>query len=88
MERGILKILEEKIPVPQIFYYDSSCCKFSYPFMLLRWVPGVQLSEILNEYKNIKLNAAHEIGALLAKIHNIKFTSPGFFDETYIYKNL
>lgn len=56
--------------------------------MLLRWVPGVQLSEILNEYQNIKLNAAHEIGALLAKIHNIKFTSPGFFDETYIYKNL
>jgi aminoglycoside phosphotransferase (APT) family kinase protein len=82
VERKILKILKDRVPVPHSLYYDSSCSKFDYPFIILSWIQGVQLSEILNRgNKSVISNAVREIGALLAKVHSITFPSSGFFDE-------
>ncbi|WP_099156754.1 phosphotransferase family protein [Virgibacillus ndiopensis] len=82
IERDILTILEDKIPVPQPLYSDSSCTIIDYPFILLSWVHGNQLSEILNKRnKDVISNAAKEAGDLLAKVHRITFPSSGFFDK-------
>jgi aminoglycoside phosphotransferase (APT) family kinase protein len=82
VERKILKILEDRVPVPHSLYYDSSCSLYDYPFIILSWVQGVQLSELINQGNNCVISKAlKEVGELLATVHRITFPSSGFFDE-------
>ncbi|WP_070119385.1 phosphotransferase family protein [Bacillus marinisedimentorum] len=82
IERKILNLLKDVIPVPQVIYNDSSCSVFKYPFLILSWVQGVQLSEILYRRNKKEIAcAANEVGKFLAEIHKNKFPFPGFFDE-------
>ncbi|WP_188456733.1 phosphotransferase family protein [Virgibacillus oceani] len=82
IEREILTILKDKVPVPNPLYSDSSCTNLDYPYVLLSWIQGYQLSELLNEgNQNLISNAAKEAGSLLAKVHSVTFPSSGFFNE-------
>jgi aminoglycoside phosphotransferase (APT) family kinase protein len=82
IERRILNILKDRVPVSLALYSDSSCSVFDYPFIILSWVEGVQLSEIIyGGNKRSISNVAKEVGELLAKVHSITFPSSGFFDE-------
>ncbi|WP_026694125.1 phosphotransferase family protein [Peribacillus kribbensis] len=81
VERGILKLLDG-IPVPLPLYHDSSCTGYKYPFMILSWIQGVQLSEIIKRgEKKAVSNAAEKAGEVLAKIHRVTFSASGFFNE-------
>ncbi|MGR3765483.1 phosphotransferase family protein [Rossellomorea sp. NS-SX7] len=82
IEAEIARLLDGRVPVPQTLYADSSCSVFHYPFMLMKWVPGVQLSEMVDR-KNEKIlwTAAHAAGEALANIHAVTFPESGFLDD-------
>ncbi|WP_341985422.1 aminoglycoside phosphotransferase family protein [Rossellomorea oryzaecorticis] len=81
IESEIAKLLEGRVPVPKVLYSDSSCSVFNYPFLLMNWVRGEQLSEMMDR-KNEKIiwRAATAAGAALAEVHKMKFHDSGFFD--------
>ncbi|WP_421383400.1 phosphotransferase family protein [Bacillus salacetis] len=82
VEMKVLELVENTLPVPRVLYYDFSLSQFNYPFLLLSWVEGVQLSELFLTGDEASLsNAGYEVGRYLAKMHSIQFASPGFFDE-------
>jgi aminoglycoside phosphotransferase (APT) family kinase protein len=81
VEKEILELVENTLPVPQVLYHDFSLAQFNYPFLLLSWVEGVQLSELFLTGDEALSNAGYEVGRHLARMHSIQFASPGFFDE-------
>jgi aminoglycoside phosphotransferase (APT) family kinase protein len=82
IESEIAKLLEGRVAVPQVLYADSSCSVFNYPFLLMNWVRGEQLSEMIDR-KNERIiwSAATAAGAALAEVHKMKFLDSGFFDD-------
>jgi aminoglycoside phosphotransferase (APT) family kinase protein len=82
IESEIAKLLEGRVPVPQVLYSDSSFSVCNYPFLVMNWVGGVQLSEMIDR-KNEKIiwSAATKAGAALAEVHKMKFHDSGFFDD-------
>jgi aminoglycoside phosphotransferase (APT) family kinase protein len=82
IEREIAKHLEGRVPVARILYFDSSCSLFQFPFLLMKWVRGEQLSEMMYRGNANKIrSAAGAAGATLAEIHKMKFPASGFFDD-------
>lgn len=82
IEKGVLELVKNTLPVPKVLYHDFSLSLFEYPFLILNWVEGFQLSELFLTGDRLKLsNAGHEVGRILASMHAVQFTSPGFFDE-------
>lgn len=82
IERRIINLLKDVVPVPQVFYSESFSAVINHPFLILDWVKGSQLSEII--YKGNKRaisSAASAVGEALAQIHKMKFPASGFFDE-------
>lgn len=82
IESEIAKLLEGRVPVPQVLYTDPSCSVFNHPFLLMNWVRGEQLSEMIDR-KNERIiwSAATAAGAVLAEVHKMKFHDSGFFDD-------
>ncbi|QDP41579.1 phosphotransferase family protein [Radiobacillus deserti] len=82
IERKILNLVKDKVPVPQVLYIDSSCSVLKHPFLILSWVNGTQLSEVMSEKspKNTS-SIGNAVGKALSQIHKVKFAEPGFFDE-------
>ncbi|MFQ3545273.1 aminoglycoside phosphotransferase family protein [Halobacillus rhizosphaerae] len=82
VERKVLQLVEDTVPVPEVLYSDFSLSTYEYPVILLSWIHGDQLSEMFDKKEEEKLiQAAHETGRHLAAIHTFQFSSPGFFDE-------
>ncbi len=82
IERELLKRFKGVVPVPQVLFMDTSCTKLAHPFIVLSWVEGVQLSELIYRENREKIvTAATETGKYLARIHKVKFPQSGFFDE-------
>ncbi|MYL71587.1 phosphotransferase [Halobacillus litoralis] len=82
IEKRILERVQNHLPVPEVLYHDFSLSRVEYPFLLLNWVEGFQLSELFKEGDTDKLSVAgHEVGRWLAEMHSIQFSGPGFFDE-------
>jgi aminoglycoside phosphotransferase (APT) family kinase protein len=89
IESEIAKLLEGRVPVPQVLYSDSSFSVCNYPFLVMNWVGGVQLSEMIDR-KNEKIiwSAATAAGAALAEVHKMKFHDSGFFDDHLNIKSM
>ncbi|WP_113928019.1 aminoglycoside phosphotransferase family protein [Bacillus sp. P14.5] len=82
IEMKVLELVENILPVPQVLYHDFSLSHIDYPFLLLSWVEGFQLSQLFLTGEEAALsNAGHEAGKYLARMHSIQFSSPGFFDK-------
>ncbi|RIW28935.1 aminoglycoside phosphotransferase family protein [Bacillus salacetis] len=82
IEKNVLERAANILPVPRVLYHDFTLSHIQYPFIILNWVKGFQLSELfLTGDESSISNAGSEIGKHLAKMHSIRFTSPGFFDE-------
>ncbi|WP_409296926.1 phosphotransferase family protein [Peribacillus sp. SCS-26] len=81
IERKIAELLKGKIPAADVLYTDDTCEKADAPFLLMNFVSGVQLSEIiLRKDSSLVKKAARDAGRHLARIHSLKFDGPGFFD--------
>ncbi|WLR46610.1 aminoglycoside phosphotransferase family protein [Halobacillus litoralis] len=82
IEKRILERVQNHLPVPGVLYHDFSLSRVEYPFLVLNWVEGFQLSELFKEGDTNKLSdAGHEVGRWLAEMHSIQFSALGFFDE-------
>ncbi|MCA0970868.1 aminoglycoside phosphotransferase family protein [Halobacillus litoralis] len=82
IEKRILERVQSNLPVPEVLYHDFTLSQIEYPFLVLNWVEGFQLSELFNEGDHDKLSdAGQEVGKWLAEMHSIQFSAPGFFDE-------
>ncbi|WP_181350879.1 phosphotransferase family protein [Thalassobacillus sp. CUG 92003] len=81
VETAVLKEMKGRVPVPEVLYADFSCSTFKAPLTLLSWVPGRQLSEVMDKTPGHTNRAASETGKMLARIHNVTFPSSGFLDE-------
>ncbi|WP_386059608.1 phosphotransferase family protein [Thalassobacillus hwangdonensis] len=82
IEKGVLQLVKSTIPVPQVLYHDASLSQFEYPYLVLDWIKGTQLSELfISRDQQSLVYAGQEVGRVLASLHAIQFTSPGFFDE-------
>lgn len=83
IEKEVLQLVHGKLPVPEVLYHDFSLSTLEYPFVVLSWVDGFQLSELFQKGDPSDLaNSGNEVGRHLAEMHNIQFSSPGFFDAT------
>ncbi|WP_409291454.1 phosphotransferase family protein [Peribacillus sp. SCS-37] len=81
IERKIAGLLKGKVPAADVLYTDDTCEKADVPFLLMNFVPGVQLSEIILRKDSRQMKkAAWDAGRHLAQIHSLKFDGPGFFD--------
>jgi aminoglycoside phosphotransferase (APT) family kinase protein len=82
IECKIARLLSGKVPVAQVLYSDSSCSLFQFPFLLMKWVRGEQLSQMIyRENANEIWSAGGAAGAALAEIHKMKLPDSGFFDD-------
>ena len=81
-ERGLLNLLKGKVPVPQVLYIDSSSSVLNYPFLILSWVNGTQLSVMMNDNKRKISSIGNLVGKSLSQIHKIRFPESGFFDDS------
>ncbi|WP_372870063.1 phosphotransferase family protein, partial [Planomicrobium okeanokoites] len=83
IEKEVLQLVHGKLPVPEVLYHDFSLSTLEYPFVVLSWVDGFQLSELFQKGDPSDLaNSGNEVGRHLAEMHSIQFSSPGFFDAT------
>ena len=83
IEKEVLQLVQGKLPVPEVLYHDFSLSLLEYPFLVLTWVDGFQLSELFQKGDPSDLaNSGNEVGRHLAEMHSIQFSSPGFFDAT------
>ncbi|TMU87532.1 aminoglycoside phosphotransferase family protein [Bacillus sp. BHET2] len=81
IEKEILTLLKDRVPVPQVLYSDFSCTVFNKPFVLMNWKTGIQLSEVLQKNSTLQSGAATTVGSTLACIHKIRFPHSGFFND-------
>ncbi|WP_079479077.1 phosphotransferase family protein [Halobacillus salinus] len=80
-ERGILELLKGKVPVPRVISYGTLHSMLENPYLVLSWVEGEQLSEVIYRDQSLQVaQAAEAVGRSLAEIHTIKFPEPGFLD--------
>ncbi|TGB03724.1 phosphotransferase family protein [Halobacillus salinus] len=80
-ERGILKFLKGKVPVPRVLYYGTSESVLEHAFLLLSWVEGEQLSEVIYKDQSSQIEeAAETVGRTLANIHAFKFPGAGLLN--------
>jgi aminoglycoside phosphotransferase (APT) family kinase protein len=76
VEHPVLEKLYGRVPVPWIYAVDSTADP---PFMLLRWIEGRRLDELLSDCDAITaLELAASCGTALAAIHETRFPAPGF----------
>ncbi|MFS1512457.1 phosphotransferase family protein [Chengkuizengella sp. SCS-71B] len=83
VEKKIYERLADELPVPKVLYADFSCEKYQTPFMIINWIQGIQLKELMVNYgsANSIEKIGREIGKYLAKLHSYQFEKGGFFDE-------
>jgi len=73
-------LVENLIPVPDIFYHDTSCKVIEHPYALMQWVDGILMRDlILNNEKDGIASTAFEAGIYLYHISQIKYDQGGFF---------
>jgi fructokinase len=78
-EAAILELVKERVPVPEVLYVSP---RASGPptYVVLRWVDGVPLDQILAEGTSSDARGAvTAAGSVLANLQAFRFASAGFF---------
>lgn len=80
-EVEVHRLLADKIPVPKIYYADSECQRYPYPYTIMEWVEGQLMRDvILSEEESAITDCAYEAGKYLNLLRKIKFPYSGFFE--------
>ncbi|HYM14554.1 MAG TPA: phosphotransferase [Dehalococcoidia bacterium] len=81
-EASILALVERTLPVPQVLHVSAGRCGAP-AFVILSWVDGESLEEVLNTSACRDARAAaRATGEVLAKLQRFRFAEPGFFGPT------
>lgn len=82
VEAALLRLLADRVPVPEVVYADAEGSLFGEPFILTRFAPGVPLAAAFagaDEEDGDQL--AQIVGQTLATISAVRFGRAGFFSD-------
>lgn len=81
-EFALHKLLNDKVPVAEIIYIDTSCSIIPYPFAVLEWVEGILMRDVVlaGEVEAIE-TCAFQAGKHLATLREIRLPHSGFFQK-------
>ena len=83
-EIAILRALEDKVPVPRVFWSKKYADKFNGHFAVLHFIPGSLLSDVEDSLEACQIaRIGSQLGQILALFHNIRFDKPGFLGESF-----
>lgn len=78
-EASILELVKERVPVPEVLYVSPEAPE-PHTYLILRWVDGVPLDELLAEGASSDARrAVRTTGSVLAKLQEFRFARSGFF---------
>jgi aminoglycoside phosphotransferase (APT) family kinase protein len=81
-EASILELVKERVPVPEVFYVSPEA-REPHTYIILSWVGGVPLDQLLAEGASSDARrAVRATGSVLAKLQGFQFASSGFFGST------
>jgi len=81
-EAALLELVKERVPVPEGIYVSPEGCE-PHTYLVMRWVDGVTLDELVTEgAPSDARSAAMATGRVLARLRNFRFARSGFFDHT------
>ena len=79
-EVALARFLQDRVPVPEVIYADTTGEIIGHPAVVSRYVDGVLLDRILLEADASDIDDMGEaVGAVLADIAAVRFPCPGFF---------
>lgn len=79
-ETELIRLLQGRVPVPDMLYADHSCTVYSRPYAILRWMPGVRAGDVLEGGDAADVERSfRSIGASLAAIQGVRMPRAGFF---------
>ncbi len=79
-EAALLRLVAGVVPVPRTLYVEPEAGRFTYPYIVLSWEPGIPLIDALADLppeEGPSLAAA--LGEVAAHIGSFTFAEPGFF---------
>lgn len=80
-EAALHRLLSPNLPVPQVLFAAHANPVTGHAYMLREWAEGQRLEVAAqNQTGAVLLQLAGEVGAALARIHNVTFTEAGFLD--------
>lgn len=81
-EASILELVKERVPVPEVLYVSPEA-REPHTYIILRWLGGVPLDQLLAESASSDARrAVRATGSVLAKLQGFQFASSGFFGRT------
>jgi aminoglycoside phosphotransferase (APT) family kinase protein len=81
-EASILKLIKQRVPVPEILYVSPPASE-PHAYIIIGWVAGVPLDEVLTEAPRGDARVAvRSTGGVLARLQEFRFATSGFFGST------
>jgi len=81
-EASILELVKERVPVPEVLYVSPEA-REPHTYVILRWVRGVPLDQLLAEgAPSDARRAVRATGSVLARLQGFRFARSGFFGST------
>ena len=81
-EASILELVKEHVPVPEVLYVSPKDSE-PHTYVVLRWVDGIPLDQVLTEGTSSDAKGAVKAtGNVLAKLQAFQFPRSGFFGRT------
>ena len=80
-EAALLRLVANRVPVPQALYVEPTTASFDYPYIALSWMDGVPLLDALPTLPAEEApTLAAALGAVAARIGSFTFEAAGFLD--------
>ncbi len=81
-EASILQLVKDHVPVPEVLYVSPEA-REPHTYVILRWVGGVPLDQLLADGALLDAKrAVRATGSVLAKLQMFRFANSGFFGRT------
>ncbi|HET9109435.1 MAG TPA: phosphotransferase [Ktedonobacterales bacterium] len=78
-EAALLRLVTERVPVPETLYVEPDATHFTHPYIVLSWMEGTPLIVALEDLSPDEApGLAHELGEVAAHIGSFTFSEPGF----------
>lgn len=78
-EAALLRLVAERVPVPETLYVEPDANHFTHPYIVLSWMAGTPLIDALEDLGPEEApGLAHALGAVAAHIGSFTFAEPGF----------
>jgi len=78
-EASILELVKERVPVPEVLYVSPEA-REPHTYVILRWVEGVTLDQLLEQgVSSDTRRAVRATGTVLARLQGFRFARSGFF---------